>query len=388
MTMTRKTLSISIFFGLLWACSREGELPRRKTTAEPVRGVEVNVIAPEPVEDFFEAVGTVKPGKSTMLSSKVVGNIAAVSVREGERVRKGQLLVEIDSRELDAELQAAKAGLEESGWGIKAAESAVEVAKRQRDLAAATFKRYESLAVKGSVTPQEFDEVKAQYQVASAELERAQDNLRALRARQKQAEAKVSYAQTLLAYTRITSPFDGVVTAKTAEIGMLAAPGSPLMTLEQIHGYRLEVQVGESWLEYARIGKPVEVRIDALKAGVAGKVVELTPSADPQSRTFTVKIELPSHPALHSGLYGKARFSLGKKEILLAPSEAIVEKGQLLGLFVVDQEGTARLRLVKTGKRYDRRVEILSGLEAGERIAVRGVEKLADGSRVATAAPH
>ena len=236
---------------------------------------------------------------------------------------------------------------------------------------------------KGSVTPQEFDEVSAKYRIASAELERAENNLRVQKARKKQAEAKVSYAQTRLSFTKISAPFDGIVTAKTAEVGGLASPGSPLVTLEQRGFYRLEVQVGESRLGGVKAGTAVPVEIDAIDKELTGQIGEIVPAADPQSRSFTVKIDIPAVPGLHSGLYGKARFRAGKKELLAVPTAALVEKGQLVGLYVVDDRGVARLRLVSTGKQYGRKTEILSGLSAGERMVVGGLDKISDGSRVA-----
>jgi multidrug efflux pump subunit AcrA (membrane-fusion protein) len=376
-------MSLAIVFVLfLLGCSREGEPSREQVEAQLVKDVEIKVAQPESVEVFFEAVGTVRSRKTATLSSKVVGTVIAVLVKEGDRVKRGQALIEVDSRDLRAELQGARASLEEAEWAIKAAESAISAAKGQRDLAAATFKRYETLVARGSVTPQEYDEVSAKYKVANAELERAEENLGALKAKREQARARVSYIQTLLAYTTIASPFDGVVTAKIGEVGMIASPGTPLLTVEETSRYRLEAEVGESWLAHARVGSMVSVIIDALKVALSGKIAEIVPAADPQSRTFTVKIDLPPHPLLRSGLYGKASFPVGKKEVLLVPPEAILQRGQLLGLSVVDKDGAVRLRLVKTGKRYNQKVEILSGLSPGERVIVRGMERVAEGSRV------
>lgn len=371
-----------LFLMFLWACSREKKISKESAEQPAVRDVQVAWVRPEAVEDSFEAVGTVKAKMSALLSSKTVGTIVSVMAQEGDRVRKGQILIEIDDRDLRAEVQGAQAALEEADSAIGAAESAVASARGQKELATATFKRYEPLVAKGSVTPQEFDEVAAKYKVANAELERAEKNLRAFGARKKQAEAKLSYAQTLLSYTKIGSPFDGIVTAKSGEVGVLASPGTPLMTVEQSGLYRLEVQVGESSLADVKLGMTVPVVIDAIEAQLTGKVGEIVPAGDPQSRTSTIKIDIPSRPRLHSGLYGKARFPRGKKEVLRVPAEAVVENGQLVGLYVVDEKGVVRLRLVTTGKRYDRKIEILSGLTAGDRIVVRGVGEISEGSRV------
>jgi len=370
----------------LWTCSREKTVSKETAEAPVVRDVQVAWVRPETVEHSFQAVGTVKARMSTALSSKTVGTIVAVMAQEGDRVRKGQILIEIDDRDLRAELQGAQAALEETYSAIGAAESAVVSARGQKELATATLKRYEPLVATGSVTPQEFDEVAAKSKVANAELERAEKNLRSFEARKKQAEAKLSYAQTLLSYSKILSPFDGIVTAKSGEVGVLASPGTPLMTVEQSGLYRLEVQVGESSLARVKLRMAVPVAIDAIDTALTGKVGEIVPAADPQSRTFTIKIELPAHPLLRSGVYGKANFSRGVKQALLVPTEAVIERGQLTGVFVADEQGWIKFRLVKTGKLYGGNIEILSGLSAGDRVVVKGAERIAEGSRVALSA--
>jgi len=374
---------ICLWLVLLWACSR-GEKTSGDASERPlVSGVEVAVVRPETVADSLEAVGTVTPEKSTVLSSKAVGTIVAVMARAGDPVKKGQPLIEIDARDYRAELQSAQAALEEANSAVGAAEAAVISARGQKDLAAATFKRYEPLVAKGSVTPHEFDEVNAKHNIAAAELAGAEDNLRAARARKKSAEAKVAYAQTLLSYTRIESPFDGVVAAKSAEVGALAAPGAPLMVVEQGGPYRLEAQVGETWLAYVKRAMAVAVVIDAIDAKLTGKVEEILPAGDPQSRTFTIRIALPSHTMLHSGLYGKALFPRGTREAVLVPAAAIIERGQLTGLYTVDDSGLVHLRLITPGKRHDGKLEVLSGLSPGDRIVINGTKEVAEGSRVA-----
>lgn len=383
-----KLLSICFTLFLLWACSKEKKISGDKIEQPLVRDAEVALVRPETVPDSIEFAGTVIAEKTTVLSSKTVGTIVAVMAKEGDRVKKGQPLIEIDARDYRAELQGAQAALEEANSAGGAAESAVTSARGQKELAAATFKRYEPLLAKGSVTPQEFDEVRAKHNIAEAELARAEDNLRAARARRKLAEAKIASAQSLLSYTKIVSPFDGAVTAKSADIGTLAAPGTPLMTVEQSGPYRLEVQVGETWLARVKLGMAVRVVIDAIKAELSGKINEIVPAGDPQSRTFAIRIGLPSHSLLHSGLYGKAQISFGTREVLLVPAASITERGQLVSLYTVDDTGLVHLRLVTPGKHYDGKVEVLSGLAPGDRIVVSGTNKVLEGSRVALPAAH
>jgi RND family efflux transporter MFP subunit len=217
--------------------------------------------------------------------------------------------------------------------------------------------------------------------MAEAEARRSADTLRMLAARRQQAlaqidraRAEVANAQVHFSYARIASPISGIVVTKHTEVGSTATPGAPLLTIEDGSRYRLEVAVEESHFGKIGMGRRARVRIDALGAGdMEGGVSEITPAADPMSRSYTVKIDLPARQGLRSGLYGVARFTSGRKQAMVVLRKAVVERGQLVGVFVVDDASVARLRLVKTGKSYGENVEVLSGLSDGERIVVDGV---------------
>jgi multidrug efflux pump subunit AcrA (membrane-fusion protein) len=323
--------------------------------------------------------------------------VTALHVREGDRVRAGQLLVEIDNRDANAHLQKANAGLREAQealaeveQSINAAQSARSAAEANKRLASATLNRYQALLERKSVSPQEFDEVKAKYQVAEAEADRAEKVLQMLAAKKSQVAARVDQAKAEIAnaqinagYARITAPASGVVTAKSIEVGATATPGAPLLTIEDDVNYRLEAAVEESKLSRIRLNDAVRVRIDAIgDEELTGTVAEILPAADPASRSYTVKIALPARRMLRPGLYGKARFISGQKQAILVPHTSVVQRGQLTGVFAVDDKGISRLRLVKTGKSYGDRVEILSGLNEGERIVIDGAANVNDGSRV------
>jgi RND family efflux transporter MFP subunit len=209
-------------------------------------------------------------------------------------------------------------------------------------------------------------------------------------ARMDQAKAEISQTQIQVDYGRILSPSEGVVTLKAAEVGALASPGAPLLTLEDDGRYRLEASVEEGMLVKIRLGESVRVSIDALgDQEWTARVGEIQPFADPASRSSLVKIDLPEDlgkkgtiRVLRSGLYGKARFPLGKREVMAVPQKAVLQGGNLQQVFIVDSSQTARLRLIKTGKAYGDRIEVLSGLRDGERIIMEGTERVIDGNRV------
>jgi len=393
-------MSLLVFF--VMGCGRREEGIAEKPNT--IHGVRIETIKLLPVEEDYETVGTVRSKTTSVLSSKTVGNILAVHVREGDRVKIGQLLIEIDDRDSRSQLQKAEAGLREVSEGLEeieqnihGAEAARGAAEAGKALALATFNRYKGLLEQRSASLQEFDEVQAKMKIAEAEADRAGRMLQALVAKRnqvlakmEQAKADVTSAQIYVGYGRITSPINGVVVSKQAEIGLLAAPGVPLVTLEDNSFYRLEVSVEDSMLRQIRLGTPSRVSIDAIGLEeFSGRVTEVAPASDPGSRSSTVKIDLfdakgssGSRAVLRSGLYGRARFPIGEKRVLKVPLKAVLQRGQLVGVFAVDSSQVLHLRLIKTGKQYGDQLEVLSGLNDGDRIVVEGTERVREGDRV------
>jgi multidrug efflux pump subunit AcrA (membrane-fusion protein) len=385
------------------SCARKQE--PAITTATMVQGVKTETVTQQSVDESYEAVGTVRAKDSAIVSSKVMGNIVAMKVREGDTVHAGQILVEIDSREARIQTQKSGAGLvemkgalDEVDRNIKAAESGQTAAEANRKLATSTLRRYQQLLDRQSISPQEFDEVRARREVADAEAERAGRQLQSLEAKRRQALARIDQAKAEVAgsqvyssFTRIAAPINGVVVSKQADVGYMAAPGAPLLSIESGADYRLEAAVQESQINKIHLRDQVRVQIDALgQQELGGIVVEIVPASDPASRSYLVKISITppgNQQIIRSGLYGKARFITGQMQAITIPRTAVVERGQLTSVYVVDQSGIARMRLVKTGKTYNDRTEVLSGLKEGEQIVVDGVAGVNDGSRVREAAP-
>jgi multidrug efflux system membrane fusion protein len=390
-----------VALGMVSCGKKEQTEPEKIKT---VLKVKVETLAASSVEEVYEAVGTVRSKTTSILSSRITGQIRDIHVREGDRVQAGQLLVEIDDREMAAQLRKAQAGLreaqemqQEAERSIRAAESAKVAAEANRMLAAATFDRYKVLLERRSVSAQEFDEVQTRFRARTAEVDRAHEMLQSLLAKKEQvlaridqARAEVASAQLSVGYTQIRSPIHGIVTSKKAEVGTMATPGFPVITVEDNAHYRLESIIEESRIGKIQIGDPVRVYIDALgPTEWLGRVTEIGPATDPASRSSIVKIDLPqkadqirSRQILHSGLFGKSLFSIGRILVLTIPQRAVLQRGQLQEVYVVDPTNIARLRLIKTGKPYGQRVEVLSGIREGERIIVEGVEGVNEGSRI------
>jgi RND family efflux transporter MFP subunit len=375
-----KPLVLLISLALLTSCGNQA--PRRSAPAPstPV-AVQVSTVSTQEWPAVYEATGTVRARTSGTISSKVMGYVQQVSVQVGDRVREGQILVTLDARELEEGVRGAEAGRAEVQSAIPEAESAVAAAQANLDLAKTTFKRIEDLAAKKSISNQEFDEASAKLKAAQANYEMARSKRAQLDPRLARAEQELRSATIMRDYVGIAAPFAGIVTAKSVEPGNLATPGSPLLTIEQDGVYRLEASVDESRLPAARAGAAVEVALEGVDRRLNARVSEVVPAVDAASRSSIVKIDLPRIPQLRSGMFGRAFFPLGRRTVVVAPASAIVERGQLQSVFVVE-EGTARTRLVTTGQRAQDAVEVLSGLNSGEKIVTPIPVGLEDGARL------
>ena len=283
-----------------------------------------------------EVVGTVRPKLSASVAAKVSGTILQMLAAPGQSVKAGQLLVQIDAREIQARLDQAQALREQT----------------QKDL-----DRFKKLLAENILAQQEFDATQSRFRVA---------------------DATAREAEAMLGYTKVTAPFDGLITAKRADVGDLAAPGKPLLELEDPTALRLEADVPEALLDRIKLSDKLGVRVPSASLSLEATVSEISPAADPVSRTSRVKLDLLATPGLRSGQFGRVAVPVAEVSAIRAPASAIVVRGQMeIGFVVVNQH--AELRLVKTGKHLGQEVEIVSGLNPGEQLVVDGATQLLDG---------
>jgi RND family efflux transporter MFP subunit len=358
---------IAILSSGLSGCGKEQQ--STPTTVETLANVAVIVAHKTTVPDWMETVGTVRAAQSTQVSSQMMGAIVEIRAHEGDRVQAGQVLAVIDEAQPLSMVNQATAAVAAAGKEVSAADSDLTLAET-------TLKRYQQLYDKKSVSPQEFDEVKARYQSASARRDMA-------RAGESQANSVLKQAQTSLSYTRIRAPFSGVVTEKKAATGTLVSPGMPLFTIEDTRVYRLEVMVDESEIHLIRIGEAAPVTIDALgNMQLSGKVTQIVPAADTASRSFLVKIGLPADTRLRSGSFGRAHFPRGERQTLQIPRTSVVQRGQLQGVYVIDANQIAGLRYVTLGNNTGEMVEVLSGLQDGDKFVAASGDREVGGKRI------
>jgi RND family efflux transporter MFP subunit len=332
-----------------------------------VTGIALETVAPVSVNAYYETSGTVRAKTTSLIASRIMGTVTAVKVREGDRVRAGQILVLLDDRDAAQRQAAAQAAFQE-------AHKALEAAGTDRDLARVTYERYKNLYQEKVITRQEMDEVESRRRKAELGYEQAEQGTA-------RAQAALEEARINRGFSRIQAAESGVVTEKKIDAGSLATPGTPLLTLEDTSAYRLEAYVDERLRGKVKAGAPVEVILDPARPPVKGVIGEVVPAVDPATRSFLIKINLKD-PSVKSGLFGRVLIPAGVREALLVPRPALVEKGQLLGVYVVDPGNIMTYRLVKTGRPYGERVEVLTGLRSGDRVVVQGLDRAVDGGLV------
>jgi RND family efflux transporter MFP subunit len=286
-----------------------------------------------------EVVGTIGATSHATLEAKVSGRIDHMPVVLGQTVRAGQLVAHLDAAEIKARLDQAEASRQQA----------------ERD-----WKRTSALFAQQAATRFDYEAAESRYEVAKA------------------ASAE---AQAMMGYVEVLAPFDGVVTRKWADVGDLASPGKPLVSIEDPSALQLEADVPDAIASRVQQDARLQVQVDSLKGAFSGAVREVSPTADPASRTSRVKLDLPRIAGLRSGQFARLVVPVGESSSVRVPTSAVVLRGQLEILFVVINQ-RAQLHLVKTGKRIDDEVEVLAGLESGESVVVAGANLLADGQPV------
>jgi RND family efflux transporter MFP subunit len=377
-----RAAAILLAGALLAACGEKSKPGREAAPPPVVRGVEVWTVAASPRAAAGEAVGTVRARTTAAVAPQTMGRLTAVLVREGSRVEAGALLATIDDQASLAQLASADGGVAEAEAAREEAERAVAQAEAGRTLAEKTYGRYRTLLEEKVVTRQEFDEVEARRTVAVQEHERALRKRAQADGRVAQARGQADAARAALAWSKVTAPFSGVIVLKRADPGSMAVPGVPLFLLEEPGRHRIEADVSEAYLPLLQVGTPVRVVLDAApEREVPATVTEVVPAVDPATRTFPVKVDLPPGTA-RTGQSGRVRFAAGAEAALAVPKRAVLRSGGSDWVFILSADNVVRISPVTLGASSGDRVEVLSGLSAGARVAVSPVDRLADGARV------
>jgi RND family efflux transporter MFP subunit len=338
------------------ACGGGGHAPD-KTDTRPVVAVQLGTALEEEWATGSEVTAGVLPLYRATPGTVLMGRVDRVMVEEGDRVRKGQTLAHIESRDVAAKLAQARAGVAAARAMEKNAKSMVDRMARLHSRKAASDK--------------DLEDAEAGYEAAQANLEAA--------------EEAVKVAEVYVDYSEVTAPFSGWVVEKRVEVGDMASPGMPLFVIDDISKVKIEAQVPESTASRLAIGDPVEIEFQG--DYFRGELSEMLPAADPRSRTFTVRALLDNPDGrLRPGMFARLRLDGEARPTVAVPTSAIVHKGPLTGVFVAvgldSERATAGLRWITLGRTRDGSVEVLTGLAAGERYVVEPTSQLRDGQPI------
>ena len=352
--MKRLTCSL-VLLSLILVTACGSDVPPGRTTAEPppVKGLVIETLGSKGIPTTSNFVGTVESLDRATLTARIDGRVGNLNVKAGDRVAAGSLLLTIADTPTETQLEGA--------------ESAQQAAAARLTLAEQTLARYAKLKTSEAVTPQEYDRVVSEAVQAKGAM--------------KSAEAAVAQARTVAGYTRVTSPFTAQVVSTLVEAGTTVMPGTPLLVLDRDGGWQARLTCPETLAGKIVTGVVLKVEIPSLQRNFPGTVSEIAPATDPASRSFLVKASLPDDPQLAAGLFARAAYEGGTTDTLLIPAAAVVTRGQLTGVYVVE-DGRLHWRLVKTGRAISNRLEVLSGLVTGEKVVISGVEKAVSGARV------
>ncbi|WP_346984391.1 efflux RND transporter periplasmic adaptor subunit [Chryseobacterium sp. POE27] len=346
---------------LLGSCSEEKK--SAQNTDAPV-SVTVSRTTAGTEGSSATASGKLVAKNSVNVSTRMMGYITSMKAEVGQDVNAGQLLISINAADIQAKGGQASAN-------IAQARASYNIAKKD-------YERFLNLYKSQSASQKELDDMRARYEMAQAGLQAAQ---------QMKNEVSAQYR-----YTNVTAPISGTITAKFAEQGDMASPGMPLLTIESPSSLQAQVLVSEQNIAMISNGMPVEVTLKSLNKTVSGTVSEISKSSAQTGGQYMVKINIHNASGLLPGMFVNVQFpfrSSGKinqsfQEGMMIPKMALVENGQLTGVYVVSSQNTAVLRWLKTGKTIGDQVEILSGLNPKESYIVSSTGKLYNGAKIQT----
>jgi len=325
--MKPQSMVVALLLVSLAACSApESEIQTVKKLY-PAMDAQTLTLQASDVPVYYITSGVVSRDHRVAISSRISGYIRALLVHEGDRIKKGQILVRVDPVNARQSLAQARADLAD--------------AKSDLD-------RYRKLLAEQAVSKQQLDKVQLRFKVA---------------------RSRVAQAENQLRYAEITSPVNGIVIHKAMSTGDMAKPGTPILTVEDPSQLLVETDVSGEAVNTLQPGNAVDISIPALYQMRTGHIRQLVNAADPLSHQFHVKISLDSTNSLRAGMFAEVKFRTGIRHAILIPADAVIHRSGLNGIYVVDKRGVIHYRQIRLGPKYADRIEVVAGLYAGDRIA-------------------
>ena len=317
-----------------------------QATAITVEKASLPIVATSP--------GNVIAQQQAMISSRLMGFLREINVQEGQHVAAGQKLFAVDPTDIQGQMAMARAGLSQ-------AEAALADANND-------FERFGTLYKEEAIPKMQWDKIRLQHQMTQQQVSMAR--------------AGFNTAAAQMKYATVTAPFAGIITQKMANAGAMAAPGQPVLMLENTDRLQVQTSVARDIFTQLKVGTVVAILAEGQGSDIVGKVANLVPAADPVTHSYLVKIDLPAGNSLRSGSFVQVAFALGEREGVRVPVSAILTRAGITGVFVVDAQGVAKYRMVRTGATTGGNIEILAGLNPGERVVTSSVSALQNGDKV------
>jgi RND family efflux transporter MFP subunit len=345
-----------------------------------------------PLSNTLSIAGEFLPYQEVELHAKVAGYIRNINVDIGDRVRTGQVLAVLEIPELSAQLEGASAGVRHSQQEITRAQN--EVSRAEADHAAlhaaATRLKQASEARPGLIAEQELDDATAKDRAAEAQVDATKSALLAARQQLEVSQADEQHYAALSEYSRITAPFDGVVTWRYADTGSLIQAGTsnvssmPVVKLSQVNVLRLRIPVPESLAASVRDGEPADIRVKATGEHLSGKVVRSTDSLDRSTRTMQVEVDVPNRDyKLTPGMYADVSLRIqNDPNALSLPLQAINRSADKTTVLLVNSQNHVEEREIHTGIEGSNRIQVLSGVNEGDRVIVGNLGEYRPGQHV------
>jgi len=336
-----------------------GTIEQQEITELPSVPVKVVQVSASEAASYIAASGKVEAGQNANLSTRVMGNVTQVHVKVGDKVTKGQTLINISNADLTAQKAQVEAYIVQAESGLKNAEK--------------DFQRFKSLFEKESASQKELDDMTTRFEVAKANVEAAQQMRKGVEAQ--------------FAYTNVKAPFSGVVVNSFIKEGMMANPGMPLISLEDAKNYQVVASISESDISGITEDTKAVIYVKSIEKEFEGKIIELSPSAQNTGGQYLVKIAISeTEKALRSGMFVNVKFQIKPSEKgavqITIPTSALIKKGQLTGVYVVTDDQVVILRWLRLGRTYNDKVEVISGLAENERFILSQEGHLYNGAKV------
>ncbi len=358
MTKNKLHIAAAILIAIILLTSCGGEDKKAVADNSPAVAVQIRTVSENNSSPFLTVSGKIEAAKSANISTRMMGYVDKIHVKVGDKVRHGQLLLSINNADISAKLAQVNAGITEATAAFTNAEK--------------DYNRFTTLFQENSASLKELDDITANYNMAKARLESVNQMKNGIHAE--------------MGYANIRAPFTGVVTNKFINAGDMASPGMPLIEVESPGKHQVLAMVPESEILEIKKGTEVAVQLKALNQSLKGKVTEVSTSSKNTGGQYLVKVILDKTDAkVLSGMYATVQFPVERKSTssaVMIPIDAIVNNGQLTGIYTVSQSNTALLRWLRLGRTFGDKVEVLSGLSADEQFIISSEGKLYNGAKI------